>query len=84
MSGATKDVSDFVTDKVLYGLARRTKIFARIKFTRFFREHFADGGSHGKAQIRVNVHFRATHAARNLDVGSPARLARRASCRHIC
>ena len=68
MTGTAEHVFDFVPDQILDGGARRAKVFARIEFFGI-AEYFANASGHGEPQVGVNVDFRATHAARDFDVG---------------
>src|ERR1017187_4745162 len=69
VAGAAEHVLDLVPDEVFDALPGGAEVFARIKFLRAFREDFADAGGHGHAQVGVNVHLRAAHAAGAFDVG---------------
>jgi len=83
VTGAAEHVLDLVPDEVFDMGARRPEILARIEFLRTFREHLADAGGHGHAEVGVNVDLRATHAARDFDVGFRHALGI-GICRRIC
>ena len=69
VTGAAKDVLDFVLDEFLHFRAGRAEVFPWIKFLRAFDEHLSNGGGHRKAQVGVNVDLRATNASGNFNVG---------------
>jgi len=83
VTGAAKDILDLVADEILDVLPRGAEVFARIEFARLFREHLADAGGHGDAQVGVNVDLRAA-VRRATSMSLPARPGHRASCRRIC
>ena len=69
MSGAAKDVADFVADEFFDPGASGAEEFAGIEFFGVLGENFADSGGHRKAKISVDVYFGAANAAGDFDVG---------------
>ena len=69
VTGTAEHVFNLVPEQIFYAGARRAKVFARVEFLRGFGENFADAGGHGEKQVGVNVDLRATHTARDFDVG---------------
>src|SRR5204863_3970088 len=65
----TEHVLNLVTDEIFDLGAGGSEVFTRIKFLRVFREDLADGGGHREPEVGVDIDFRATDAAGDIDIG---------------